>query len=113
MPTFFANPHPAVLGRRHVPWDTDITIACGGTTVQPGDIVVADDDGILVIPPAVAEELVEECLAQEQQEEFIFEMVRQGHSVDGLYPMNEAWLGKYEQWRNDRADAGQNVEEQQ
>ena len=31
-----ANPHPAVLGRRHIPWDTDITIACGGTTVQPG-----------------------------------------------------------------------------
>ena len=40
MPTYYANPHPAVLGRRHVPWDTDITIACGGTTVQPGDIIV-------------------------------------------------------------------------
>ncbi|MET1089798.1 MAG: fumarylacetoacetate hydrolase family protein, partial [Arthrobacter sp.] len=38
MPTYYANPHPAVLGRRHIPWDTDITIACGGTTVQPGDI---------------------------------------------------------------------------
>ena len=51
MPTYFANPHPAVLGRRHIPWDTDITIACGGATVQPGDIIVADSDGILVIPP--------------------------------------------------------------
>ncbi|MFI7481199.1 fumarylacetoacetate hydrolase family protein [Kocuria sp. M1R5S2] len=105
MPTFFANPHPAVLGRRHVPWDTDITIACGGTTVQPGDIIVADDDGILVVPPALAEELVEDCLAQEAQEEFVFEMVRRGHGVDGLYPMNEAWLQKYEQWRTERSDA--------
>ena len=56
MPTYYSNPHPAVLGRRHIPWDTDITIACGGTTVQPGDIIVADADGILVIPPALAEE---------------------------------------------------------
>lgn len=98
MPTYFANPHPAVLGRRHVPWDTDITIACGGTTVQPGDIIVADSDGILVIPPALAEELVEDCILQEQEEAFILEMVKQGNGVDGLYPMNADWKAKYAQW---------------
>jgi regulator of RNase E activity RraA len=98
MPTYFANPHPAVLGRRHVPWDTDITIACGGTTVQPGDIIVADADGILVIPPALAAELAEDSIAQEREEAFIAEMVAQGHSVDGLYPLDAAWRGKYEAW---------------
>ncbi|MCC3278409.1 fumarylacetoacetate hydrolase family protein [Arthrobacter sp. zg-Y40] len=98
LPVYCANPHPAVLGRRHVPWDTDITIACGGATVQPGDIIVADDDGILVIPPAIAEELVEACIKQEHQEEFIAEMVKAGHGVDGLYPMNAAWKEKYEAW---------------
>jgi 2-keto-4-pentenoate hydratase/2-oxohepta-3-ene-1,7-dioic acid hydratase in catechol pathway/regulator of RNase E activity RraA len=98
MPTYFANPHPAVLGRRHIPWDTDITIACGGATVQPGDIIVADSDGILVIPPAIAEELVEDCITQEQEETFIFEMVRQGNSVDGLYPMNADWRNRYLEW---------------
>lgn len=98
MPTYFANPHPAVLGRRHVPWDTDITIACGGTTVQPGDIIVADSDGILVIPPALAEELVDDCIRQEKEETFIFEMVKQGNSVDGLYPMNAEWQARYEEW---------------
>jgi 5-oxopent-3-ene-1,2,5-tricarboxylate decarboxylase/2-hydroxyhepta-2,4-diene-1,7-dioate isomerase len=96
IPTYYANPHPAVLGRRHIPWDTDITIACGGTTVQPGDIIVADADGILVIPPALAAELVEDSIAQEREEEFIAEMVRQGHGVDGLYPMNAAWRARYE-----------------
>lgn len=103
MPTWFANPHPAVLGRRHVPWDTDITIACGGATVQPGDIIVADADGILVIPPAIAEELADDCIRQEKEEVFIFEMVRQGNSVDGLYPMNADWQAKYQEWeaRND------------
>ncbi|CEA09416.1 Homoprotocatechuate catabolism bifunctional isomerase/decarboxylase [Arthrobacter saudimassiliensis] len=98
LPVYCANPHPAVLGRRHVPWDTDITVACGGATVQPGDIIVADDDGILVIPPAIAAELVEDCIEQERQEEFIAEQVKAGHSVDGLYPMNQQWLEKYQAW---------------
>lgn len=104
MPTYFANPHPAVLGRRHIPWDTDITIACGGATVQPGDIIVADSDGILVIPPAIAEELVEDCIAQEKEETFIFEMVRQGNSVDGLYPMNTEWQARYKEWEAGQTD---------
>ncbi|TAP41962.1 fumarylacetoacetate hydrolase family protein [Arthrobacter sp. S39] len=98
MPTYYANPHPAVLGRRHIPWDTDITIACGGTTVQPGDIIVADSDGILVIPPALAEEVADDSIAQEREETFIAEMVEQGHSVDGLYPLNAAWRKKYDEW---------------
>ncbi|MET3951501.1 fumarylacetoacetate hydrolase family protein [Arthrobacter sp. UYEF36] len=98
MPTYYANPHPAVLGRRHIPWDTDITIACGGTTVQPGDIIVADADGILVIPPSLAEELADDSIAQEREEVFIAEMVQQGHSVDGLYPLNAEWRARYENW---------------
>ncbi len=98
MPTYFANPHPAVLGRRHIPWDTDITIACGGATVQPGDIIVADSDGILVIPPAIAEELVDDCIQQEKEETFIFQMVQEGNSVDGLYPMNKEWQARYAEW---------------
>jgi regulator of RNase E activity RraA len=104
MPTYFANPHPAVLGRRHIPWDTDITIACGGATVQPGDIIVADSDGILVIPPAMAEELADDCIAQEKEEAFIFEMVKQGNSVDGLYPMNAQWQDRYKEWEAGKTD---------
>jgi len=98
LPTYYSNPHPAVLGRRHIPWDTDITIACGGTTVQPGDIIVADSDGILVIPPAIAEEVANDSIAQEREEVFIAEMVEQGHSVDGLYPLNAQWRTRYEEW---------------
>ena len=103
MPTYYANPHPAVLGRRHIPWDTDITIACGGTTVQPGDIIVADADGILVIPPALAAEVADDSIAQEREETFIAEMVAQGHSVDGLYPLNAAWRTRYQEWEAGKA----------
>ncbi|WP_323959746.1 fumarylacetoacetate hydrolase family protein [Arthrobacter sp. JZ12] len=109
MPVYFANPHPAVLGRRHIPWETDGTIACGGTTVQPGDIIVADADGIVVIPPALAEEVADAGIEQEKEEEFIYEMVRQGKSVDGLFPMNAEWRAKYREWaaaRNSEGPAG-------
>jgi len=102
MPTFFANAHPAVLGRRHIPWDVDLTISCGGATVQPGDIIVGDADGILVIPPALAEEVADDALVQEAEETFIAEMVAAGHSVDGLYPMNAQWQEEYRSWAADR-----------
>jgi len=98
IPAFYSNAHPAVLGRKHVPWDTDITIACGGTTVQPGDIIVADEDGILVLPPSLAEEVADEAVEQERQDAFVFQMVKEGHKVDGLFPMNADWLAKYQDW---------------
>ena len=105
MPTFFANAHPAVLGRRHIPWDVDLTISCGGATVQPGDIIVGDADGLLVIPPALAEEVANDSLIQEAEETFIAEMVAAGHSVDGLYPMNAQWQEKYRTWAAERGQS--------
>ena len=99
IPTYHAGPHPAVLGRRHVPWDTDLTIACGGATVQPGDVIVGDSDGVLVIPPHLAETIADAAIEQERQETFIAEQVANGESVDGLYPMNDHWKARYAQWR--------------
>ncbi|WP_406636872.1 fumarylacetoacetate hydrolase family protein [Amycolatopsis sp. WGS_07] len=99
IPTYHSGPHPAVLGRRHVPWDTDVTIACGGATVQPGDVIVGDSDGVLVIPPHLVEKIADAAIEQERQETFIAEQVANGESVDGLYPMNEHWKARYAQWR--------------
>jgi len=98
IPTYHSGAHPAVLGRKHVPWDTGLTIACGGAAVQPGDVIVGDADGVLVIPPALIEELVTDATEQERQETFIAEMVEAGEGVDGLYPMNAEWKARYQQW---------------
>ena len=98
IPTWYGGAHPAVLGRKHVPWDLDQTIACGGATVQPGDVIVGDADGLLVIPPALIEELVDAAIEQERQENFIAERVAAGEKVDGLYPMNAQWKAKYQDW---------------
>ncbi|MDR6970161.1 fumarylacetoacetate hydrolase family protein [Leifsonia shinshuensis] len=98
IPTYHNGPHPAVLGRKHVPWDTDLTIACGGATVQPGDVIVGDADGLLVIPPTLVEEVVADAIEQEREEEFIAEQVAAGHPVDGLFPMNAEWRERYRAW---------------
>ncbi len=97
IPVYFNGAHPAVLGRRHVPWDADVTIACGGATVQPGDILVGDADGVVVIPPALAEEVVDAALAQEEEDAWIAARVAEGHPVDGLFPMNAEWRARYAQ----------------
>ncbi|HEU4757008.1 MAG TPA: hypothetical protein VFS72_10125, partial [Agromyces sp.] len=97
IPVFSQGPHPSVLGRRHVPWETDVTIACGGAAVQPGDVIVGDGDGVIVIPPALVEEVVAEAVAQEQEDAWVAEQVAGGASVDGLFPMNADWRRRYEQ----------------
>ncbi|WP_158891017.1 fumarylacetoacetate hydrolase family protein [Amycolatopsis anabasis] len=98
IPVFHGGAHPAVLGRRHVPWDTDVAIGCGGTTVRPGDLVVGDDDGVVVIPPKLAEQVLAAAIEQERQEAFIAEQVRAGHGIEGLYPLSGAWLESYLDW---------------
>lgn len=96
LPVFSQGAHPSVLGRKHVPWDVDVTISCGGAAVQPGDIIVGDGDGVIVIPPALVEAVVDDALAQEIEDAWIAEQVAAGHPVDGLFPMNAEWRAKYE-----------------
>ena len=102
LPVFSQGPHPAVLGRRHVPWETDVTVACGGAAVQPGDVIVGDGDGVIVIPPPLVEEVLAECEAQEREEEWVAEQVAGGAAVDGLFPMNAEWRARFEREVEDR-----------
>jgi 5-oxopent-3-ene-1,2,5-tricarboxylate decarboxylase / 2-hydroxyhepta-2,4-diene-1,7-dioate isomerase len=98
LPVFSAGGHPAVFGRRHIPWEVDAVITCGGAAVQPGDVIVGDDDGVIVLPYAIADEVADAALAQEREERFIAEQVGAGASVDGLYPMNAEWRSRYSAW---------------
>jgi len=102
IPVYYAATHPAVLGRRHVPWETNTTIACAGVTVVPGDIIAGDADGVIVIPRHLAREVAQDAAEQELQEEFIAVQVAKGESVDGLYPIGRRWQAAYEAWLGDK-----------
>ncbi len=98
IPVYYAATHPAVLGRRHVPWETSTAIACAGVTVMPGDIIAGDADGVVVVPRHLAREVAQDAAEQELQEKFIAEQVGKGESVDGLYPIGRRWQAAYEAW---------------
>ncbi|MGH8987356.1 MAG: fumarylacetoacetate hydrolase family protein [Acidimicrobiales bacterium] len=98
IPIYSRAAHPSALGRRHMPFEVDGTITCGGTVVQPGDVVVGDADGVVVVPRALVTELAPLALDQELQEQFIADQVRNGASVEGLYPLGPAWRGHFDDW---------------
>jgi 2-keto-4-pentenoate hydratase/2-oxohepta-3-ene-1,7-dioic acid hydratase in catechol pathway/regulator of RNase E activity RraA len=98
IPTYYRAPHPAVLGRRHFPLETNVAIACGGALVMPGDVIVGDEDGVLVIPAALAEPVALDASAQESREAWALERVQAGESVRGVFPLSEARRSEYEAW---------------
>lgn len=104
IPTYHAGTHPSVLGRRHVPWESGCPVACGGVLVQPGDLLVGDDDGVLLLPPDLAAEVTEAAVEQERQERFIAERVAAGEPIEGLYPLGAAKRAEYRRWRHEHDD---------
>jgi 5-oxopent-3-ene-1,2,5-tricarboxylate decarboxylase/2-hydroxyhepta-2,4-diene-1,7-dioate isomerase len=97
LPVFAAGAHPSVLGRRHVPWETDEVVACGGAAAGPGDYVVGDGDGVLIVPAALAAEVAAEAEQDERRDAWIAARVAEGESLDGLFPMNETWRTRYDE----------------
>lgn len=84
----------------HQAIDINVPIGCGDVAVFPGDILVGDDDGIMVIPNNIVEEVVEECTNMTLYENFVLEKVNNGSSVLGLYPLtNEEIKKEYVLWK--------------
>ena len=98
LPYYRGAVNAAVLGRRHVPMDCDLPVTCAGVLVMPGDVIVGDADGVIVIPAAIAGEVARACVQQEHEEQYIAERVAAGESIDGLYPLGAAQRERYETW---------------
>lgn len=72
------------------------TIGCGGVAVVPGDIVVMDEDGAVIVPQALLAEVVAAAGAQDEADAWIMGEVERGTPLPGLYPMNAATRARYE-----------------
>jgi len=77
-------------------------IGCGGTAIFPGDIIVADDDGAVVIPKDLADFVATEGAEHELLETWLVQEVEKGHQLLGLYPPNEENKNRYEAWKKSR-----------
>jgi regulator of RNase E activity RraA len=91
---------PSVAGLTFVNWQEPI--GCGGVAIFPGDVIVVDDDGAVVIPRALLNEVVEAAAEQEKLEAWIMGEVQAGAPLPGLYPANAENKARYEAFRNRR-----------
>jgi regulator of RNase E activity RraA len=77
---------PAVAQLAFVGWQQPVS--CGGVAVFPGDIIVADEDGAIVVPAALAGEVADAAAELEELEAWILREVQGGHPLTGLYPLS-------------------------
>lgn len=85
-PAYHRRPSAPTNLTLHQALDIDVPIGCGDVAVWPGDIVVGDAEGVVVIPAAIADEIADEAVAMTAFEDFVTERVRAGASILGLYP---------------------------
>jgi regulator of RNase E activity RraA len=103
-------PWPAYCGARSAPLnlvrhhaiDSQVPIGCGGVPVYPGDVMVGDQEGVVVIPAKMAEEVAKEAEAQTVFEDWVEAKVKEGRSIFGLYPPNAETKAEFEAWKKAR-----------
>jgi regulator of RNase E activity RraA len=77
----------------------NVPIACGGVTVVPGDLIVADDDGAVVVPIQLAPELARKAGEHAEWEEFSRLRLSEGGDLRKYYPLRDDARAEYEAWR--------------
>jgi len=82
-----------------VPTAVNVPVACGGTLVEPGDIVVADDDGAVVVPVKLAPTLLAAAQEHAEWEEFSRVRLAEGGDMRLYYPLSDEARPEYERWR--------------
>jgi regulator of RNase E activity RraA len=103
-------PWPAYCGARSAPLnlvrhhavEAQVPIGCGGVPVYPGDVVVGDPEGVVVIPANIANEVAEEGANQTIFEDWVEARVKEGRGIFGLYPPNAETKAEFEKWKKNR-----------
>jgi len=99
VPTRKGNVHPSIAPYQSLRCaDAPLAVACGNATVLPGDVIVGDDDGVIVIPRELAEDVVDAALAKEHEDAWVAERVAEGNPVKGLFPPTGQWKEEFQQW---------------
>jgi regulator of RNase E activity RraA len=99
-PSYHNRPSAPTNLTLHQAIDINVPIGCGDAPVFPGDVLVGDADGVIVIPAAIADEIANEAVEMTAFEDFVIERVRGGQKTLGLYPpTDESNLDAFNAWR--------------
>ncbi|KAB2849958.1 MAG: ribonuclease activity regulator RraA [Hyphomicrobiaceae bacterium] len=101
-PSYQARPAPPISLILHNAVETQVPIGCGDAPVYPGDIVVGDGEGVVVVPEAIAEEIANEAFEQTAYEDFVVDKVKEGRPIFGLYPASDAAKAEFALWRKEK-----------
>ncbi len=100
MPVFAAKPSAPTNLTKHHAVDINVPISCGGVPVYPGDVLVGDGDGVMVIPAHLVDMIAEAAEPMELFEEFVLQEVRRGVPIIGLYPpIDPDTLVRFDSWK--------------
>jgi regulator of RNase E activity RraA len=89
MPAYHNRPSAPTNLTLHQALDINVPIGCGDVPVWPGDVVVGDREGVIVIPAAIADEIADEAVDMTAFEDFVMEEVKKGRGIIGLYPATD------------------------
>ncbi len=102
LPVYALGVHGASGVKELWPVAADVPVACGGCLVIPGDYILADGEGVVVIPRALAMEVAEACLEQELSEEYTLEALARGEDLAGIYPPIGQYVADFEAFKSRR-----------
>ena len=97
--TYMRRGHASSVAPLMMSVDYQVPVRIGSVTVIPGDILVGESTGILVIPAAIAEKIADRALEHDEEEEFQRQLLLNGESIFGVYPMNAETRKRFEQWK--------------
>ena len=99
-PAYHQRPSAPTNLTLHQALDINVPIGCGDVAVWPGDVVVGDGEGVVVIPANIADDVAAEAVEMTAFEDFVIAQVRQGRSILGLYPPTDVQSGvDFAEWR--------------
>lgn len=102
LPLFCRGSHGAGINRALMSVGRDEPVQIGGVPVIPGDVILGDEDGLVIIPPTELEALVEDCVAHDLREEFTRIKLAEGFPLHRAYPPDEELMKEYEEWKKNR-----------
>jgi regulator of RNase E activity RraA len=101
MPSYHNTPSAPTNLTLHQALDINVPIGCGDVAVYPGDVIVGDDDGVMVIPAHLADEVADEAIRMTVYEDYVTEKVLEGKPIIGLYPLtSEEHKKDFQVWKD-------------